>query len=106
MTSDEIKAARERCEVMDCCEADEYEWRCPNCESFVYLGDGSERPEHDLCWECSTSEVTRLRELLMLIHAESESDQSDMESLVTCVNLAAKALGMECDDSVNGGREE
>ncbi len=37
------------------------EWECAGCASSIYLDDGCERPEHGLCWECSTNEVTKLR---------------------------------------------
>jgi hypothetical protein len=43
-------------------------------------------------------------EILELINNESMSEQSAMESLVTCVNLAAKALGREYDSSVEGAK--
>lgn len=42
-------------------------------------------------------------EIFELINNESMSEQSALDSLVTCVNLAAKALGMDYDKSGSVG---
>lgn len=60
---------------------------CPACG-----GTGNEK-----AWE--------LTQILKLIEAESGSSQSAFDSLLTCVNLAAKGLGKEYDEHINGANE-
>ena len=53
---------------------------CPKCLEHVSIEAGYERPEHGLCWECSSEEVTFLRKRLLaagvlLKQAEIVSDR-------------------------------
>jgi len=65
---------------------EEDEWQCPECKAFVFLGDNCERPDHSLCWECSTARVTELEEEICAI--DSKYKKYIMELSLTQGRLA------------------